>query len=109
MRCRSAGIPVDGQWDKLDRRGLCLNDKIVKVKITDTCALFRFTRLSQRQTPSLHVHGVGSAAMWLRTLCAAAGWLGARPVQTACRLGINASDQPRLKQPSETRLTWDRH
>lgn len=38
MRCRSASIPVDGKWDKLDRRGLCLNDKIVKVKITDTCA-----------------------------------------------------------------------
>jgi hypothetical protein len=61
VRCRSAGIPVDGQWDKLDRRGLCLNDKIVKVKITDTCALCLFTKLTQRQTPSLRVHGDGSA------------------------------------------------
>ena len=40
VKCRSASIPVDGEWDKLDRTGLCLNDKIVKVKITDTCAFF---------------------------------------------------------------------
>jgi hypothetical protein len=49
VRCRSAGIPVGGEWDKLDRRNVCRNDKIVKVKITDTCA-------SMNETPEAAAH-----------------------------------------------------
>ncbi len=36
VKCRSAVIP-DGTSGTLDRTGLCLNDKSVKVKIVDTC------------------------------------------------------------------------
>ncbi len=48
VKCRSASIPVDGEWDKLDRKGVCLNDKIVKVKITDTCAILSASSLFSR-------------------------------------------------------------
>jgi hypothetical protein len=36
VKCRSASIP-DGSGGTLDRKGLCLNNKSVKVKIVDTC------------------------------------------------------------------------
>lgn len=36
VKCRSAMVPVDGNWKGLDRRGVCLNDKVVKVMIADT-------------------------------------------------------------------------
>jgi len=36
VKCRSASVP-DGGGDTLNRTGLCLNDKSVKVKIVDTC------------------------------------------------------------------------
>ncbi len=35
VKCRSASIPAGGST--LDRTGLCLSDKSVKVKIVDTC------------------------------------------------------------------------
>lgn len=36
VKCRSASF-TDGFGEKLDRSGVCLNDKSVKVKIVDTC------------------------------------------------------------------------
>ena len=62
MKCRSASIPVDGEWDKLDRKGVCLNDKIVKVKITDTCA-FPLQNPATPQASKRAYAGGGSTAV----------------------------------------------